>query len=157
MNVKVLCLTLFVAGGMNLLAQKNYQLQSPDGKLKAVVEVDKSIEFSVSHDGTEVLALSPISMSLQGGEVLGADPKVSKVTKGTVNKIIPAQFYKKTAVTDTYNAMTLLFKGNYSVEFRAYNDGLATGLLLRKKEKSLSRPKKPLIISVRIIPLLLLM
>lgn len=81
MNVKVLCLTLFVAGGMNLLAQKNYQLQSPDGKLKAVVEVDKSIEFSVSHDGTEVLALSPISMSLQGGEVLGADPKVSKVTK----------------------------------------------------------------------------
>ena len=133
MNVKVLCLTLFVAGGMNLLAQKNYQLQSPDGKLKAVVEVDKSIEFSVSHDGTEVLALSPISMSLQGGEVLGADPKVSKVTKGTVNKIIPAQFYKKTAVTDTYNAMTLLFKGNYSVEFRAYNDGLAYRFVTKKK------------------------
>lgn len=133
MNVKVLCLTLFVAGGINLLAQKSYQLQSPDGKLKALVEVDKSIEFSVSHDGTEVLALSPISMSLQGGEVLGADPKVSKVTKGTVNKIIPAQFYKKTAVTDAYNAMTLLFKGNYSVEFRAYNDGLAYRFVTKKK------------------------
>jgi len=133
MNVKVLCLTLFLAGGINLLAQKSYQLQSPDGKLKALVEVDKSIEFSVSHDGTEVLALSPISMSLQGGEVLGADPKVSKVTKGTVNKIIPAQFYKKTAVTDAYNAMTLLFKGNYSVEFRAYNDGLAYRFVTKKK------------------------
>jgi len=133
MNVKVLCLTLFVAGGINLQAQKSYQLQSPDGKLKALVEVDKSIEFSVSHDGTEVLALSPISMSLQGGEVLGADPKVSKVTKGTVNKIIPAQFYKKTAVTDAYNAMTLLFKGNYSVEFRAYNDGLAYRFVTKKK------------------------
>lgn len=133
MNVKVLCLTLFLAGSINLLAQKSYQLQSPDGKLKALVEVDKSIEFSVSHDGTEVLALSPISMSLQGGEVLGADPKVSKVTKGTVNKIIPAQFYKKTAVTDAYNAMTLLFKGNYSVEFRAYNDGLAYRFVTKKK------------------------
>lgn len=133
MNVKILCLTLFLAGGIHAVAQKNYQLQSPDGKLKAVVAVDKSIEFAVTHDGTEVLAASPISMSLQGGEVLGANPKVNKVTKGTVNKVIPAQFYKKTEVADVYNAMTLIFKGNYSVEFRAYNDGLAYRFVTNKK------------------------
>ena len=78
MKLKAL-IVFFLMGSMSLTAQKSYQLQSPDKKLQAVVTVGDDIRFSFTHDGTEVLAASPISMTLQNGVVLGAGPKVSKV------------------------------------------------------------------------------
>ena len=133
MNCKLVCLTLFLASGLQAMAQKSYQLDSPDGKLKTVVNVDKTISFSVSHEETEVLAPSSISMSLEGDEILGLHAKVAKVTRSAVNKVIPSPFYKKAEVTDSYNGMSLNFKGNWSIEFRAYNDGLAYRFVTRKK------------------------
>src|SRR5574344_2566275 len=107
MNCKLVCLTLFLASGLQAMAQKSYQLDSPDGKLKTVVNVDKTISFSVSHEETEVLAPSSISMSLEGDEILGLHAKVAKVTRSAVNKVIPSPFYKKAEVTDSYNGMSL--------------------------------------------------
>ena len=124
MKLKAL-IVFFLMGSMSLTAQKSYQLQSPDKKLQAVVTVGDDIRFSFTHDGTEVLAASPISMTLQNGVVLGAGPKVSKVLKAAVDKVIPSPFYKKTEVQDIYNEMTLSFRGNYGLVFRMYNDGLA--------------------------------
>ena len=72
-------------------------------------------------------------MTLQNGEVLGAKPKVSKVTKGSVDKVIPSPFYKKAEVSDIYNEMTISFRGDYSIAFRLYNDGLAYRFITRKK------------------------
>ena len=54
-------IVFFLMGSMSLTAQKSYQLQSPDKKLQAVVTVGDDIRFSFTHDGTEVLAASPIS------------------------------------------------------------------------------------------------
>ena len=124
MKLKAL-IVFFLMGSMSLTAQKSYQLQSPDKKLQAVVTVGDDIRFSFTHDWTEVLAASPISMTLQNGVVLGASPKVSKVLKAAVDKVIPSPFYKKTEVQDIYNEMTLSFRGNYGLVFRMYNDGLA--------------------------------
>ena len=132
--MKVQALLVFLlAGSMSLMAQKSYQLQSPDRKLQTVVTVGDNVEFSLTHDGTEVLAPSAISMTLQNGEVLGAKPKVSKVTKGSVDKVIPSPFYKKAEVSDIYNEMTISFRGDYSIAFRLYNDGLAYRFITRKK------------------------
>ena len=72
-------------------------------------------------------------MTLQNGEVLGANPKVSKVTKGSVDKVIPSPLYKKSEVADVYNEMTIAFRGDYSIAFRLYNDGLAYRFMTRKK------------------------
>ena len=132
MKVKAL-LAFLLIGSMSLVAQKSYQLQSPDRKLQVVVEVGDEVEFSLTHDGTEVLAPSVISMTLQNGEVLGANPKVSKVTKGLVDKVIPSPLYKKSEVADVYNEMTIAFRGDYSIAFRLYNDGLAYRFMTRKK------------------------
>lgn len=132
MKVKAL-LAFLLIGSMSLMAQKSYQLQSPDRKLQVVVEVGDDVEFSLTHDGTEVLAPSVISMTLQNGEVLGANPKVSKVTKGSVDKVIPSPLYKKAEVMDVYNEMTIAFRGDYSIAFRLYNDGLAYRFMTRKK------------------------
>lgn len=132
MKVKTL-LVFLLAGSMSLMAQKSYQLQSPDRKLQTVVTVDNEVTFSLTHDGTEVLAPSIISMTLQNGVVLGSKPKVSKVTKASVDKVIPSPFYKKKEVSDIYNEMNISFRGDYSIVFRLYNDGLAYRFITRKK------------------------
>lgn len=132
MKVKTL-LVFLLTGSMSLMAQKSYQLQSPDSKLQTVVTVDNEVTFSLTHDGTEVLAPSIISMTLQDGVVLGSKPKVSKVTKASVDKVIPSPFYKKTEVSDVYNEMNISFRGDYSIAFRLYNDGLAYRFITRKK------------------------
>lgn len=132
MKVKTLLVFLLV-GNMSLMAQKSYQLQSPDRKLQTVVTVNNEVEFSLTHDGTEVLAPSVISMTLQNGVTLGSKPKVLKVTKASVDKVIPSPFYKKTEVSDIYNEMTISFRGDYSIAFRLYNDGMAYRFITRKK------------------------
>lgn len=132
MKVKIL-MAFLLAGNMLLSAQKSYQLQSPDRKLFTIVTVGDNVEFSLAHDGTEVLAPSSVSMTLQSGEILGANPKVLKVTKASVEKSIPSPFYKKAKVEDIYNEMTISFRGDYSIVFRLYNDGMAYRFVTRKK------------------------
>ena len=115
------------------MAQKQYQLESPDTKLKAVVTVDDDLTFSLTHDGTPVLSESPIAMTLQSGEVLGENPKITKVLRATADKKIASPFYKRKEVEDVYNEMTLNFKGNYGLVFRMYDDGLAYRFTTGKK------------------------
>lgn len=132
MKIKTL-LVFLLTGSISLMAQKSYQLQSPDQKLRTVVTVGKDIKFSLTHNETEILTPSVISMTLQNGEVLGAKPKVSKVATGSVNKTIISPFYKKAEVADIYNEMTISFRGDYSIAFRLYNDGLAYRFITKKK------------------------
>lgn len=124
MKVKAL-VALLLFGSFSLMAQKNYQLKSPDGKLQLTVAVGSDIRLSLDHEGTEVLAPSPVSMTLQDGTVLGADPKVTKVLKGYVDKTIPSPVYKKAEVADVYHEMKISFRGNYGLVFRLYDEGMA--------------------------------
>lgn len=133
MNRKILpalCLWLLC---LPLLAHKTYTLQSPDRQLSTEISVDKQITFSLKSGGEELLAPSVVSMTLLGGEVLGADPDVSKVMKASVDRTIPSPFYKKAEVKDVYNEMTVNFRGNFSLVFRLYNEGLAYRFVTRKK------------------------
>lgn len=106
-------------------AQKTYQLTSPNGKLKAIVEVGKNINFSLKHGETQVLKPSVIQIELMNGVVMGNTPKVRKVSNVSVNKILKSPFYKKATVRDQYNETTFSFRDNYQIVFRLYDDGLA--------------------------------
>lgn len=64
-------------------------------------------------------------MQFADGRVLGQKPKLLKSVKKAVNTSFDAVIYKKNKVADHYNELTLLFKGNFSVIFRAYDDGVA--------------------------------
>ncbi len=105
-------------------AAKSYTLSSPDGKLRAEISAVNNVSYSVWFNGTQVLAPSVISMTLEDGTVLG-EGKVRKVTKGRVaTKGIPTVTYKKATVDNIYNWLTLNYKG-YNIEFRAYDSGIA--------------------------------
>lgn len=125
MKIKTLVLSVMLLLSANLFAQKQFTLQSPDKDITIKVNVGDNLTYSVTHNGTIVLAESTIAMKLDNGTVLGEKPilKSEKTIENTEK--IAANFYKRNEIDNHYCQMTLAFKGNYSVIFRAYNDGVA--------------------------------
>ncbi|MDE6190045.1 MAG: glycoside hydrolase family 97 protein [Muribaculum sp.] len=115
------------------MSAKEYRLSSPDGHLKVTVDAGKRLSWSLMHDSTCVIAPSPVSLSLEGGKVLGAAPRVNKVSTRKVNTSFATPFYKKSEVSDVYNEMTLRLSDGLSVIFRVYDDGAAYRLALDGK------------------------
>lgn len=125
-NLTLLSLfSIFLCFSVTSNAQKQFSLKSPDGKLETNITVDKTVEYSVSHNGDLMLAKSPISMTLVGGNSYGINPKLSGSSTKTVNQTIDAVIYKRSKISENYNELNLKFKGDYNIIFRAYNDGVA--------------------------------
>ncbi len=119
-----LCLLFFVT---ITVAQtpKVFHVKSPDGKIDLTVSAGKNIEWSVNHEDTQVILPSSVSLLLGDGMVLGTDVSVKSAKPVAVNHVIATPIYKKANVTDNYDQLTLTFKGDYGLIFRAYNDGVA--------------------------------
>ena len=121
----IICFLIFINSSF-VFAQKKYSLQSPDKRTNITISIGNDfITYSVTQDSVIIIKDSPITMELNDGKILGANPVIRSYDTKTVDKIIKADFYKKEYIEDYYNEMTLTFKGNYSVQFRAYNDGVA--------------------------------
>ena len=103
---------------------QNYNLTSPDGKLKVDVSVGDNITWSLNHVEDALIVDSPISMTLSDGVVYGDGDKVTKVSRRSVDATLATHVYKKSHVKDAFNEMTLKFK-EFSLVFRAYDEGMA--------------------------------
>ena len=133
MNKGIISVCALLLGACPLFAQKSYQLQSPDRNVTVDVTVSDKITFSLQQSGSEVMS-SEVSMTLLDGEVLGANPKVSKVRRTSVDQTIASPFYKKKEVKDAYNEMRISFRGNYGLVFRAYDDGVSYRFTTDRKD-----------------------
>ncbi|WP_183562260.1 glycoside hydrolase family 97 protein [Mucilaginibacter sp. SP1R1] len=131
-NLLSLC---FLLPASTLFAQSNksYHVKSPDGKIDMSVATGAAINWSVKHEDTEVITPSAISMTLAGGEILGKNAAVKDAKTTSVDQYFNTPVYKKDKVHDQYNQLTLNFKGDYSLVFRAYDDGVAYRFVTRKK------------------------
>lgn len=127
MNTKSLILCILLILSSNIArSQKTYNLESPQKNINITVTADKDfIKYSVKHGNTVIIKNSPISMELSDGKVLGASPIVKSYKNESVNEKIKSPFYKKESVENNYNELTVNLKGNYSIQFRAFNDGIA--------------------------------
>ena len=109
----------------SVFAQQRYTLQSPDKDITVTIETGEKITYAVTHGNTCVLAPSAIGMELGDGTMLGTNPVVKSVKTRSVNEVLLSPLYKKAEIPEVYEEMTLSFKGNYKVIFRAYNEGVA--------------------------------
>ena len=117
-------LALFALCALSAQAQKAYQLASPDGKLKTTINTGAQLTYDITFNGQQVLQASPLSMTLDNGEVWGENDKPSKATRKSVDGEIKSPFYRADEIDEEYNELTLQFKG-FNVVFRAYDDGIA--------------------------------
>ena len=114
-------------------AQKEFKITSPNGRVTAEISLDNQLTYSISLDGEEVMDDSPIGVTLTTGEVWGSNPKLKSKKTKKVDQMIPSPFYRANQLRDNYNELTLTFKDDYGVEFRAYNDGIAYRLITTRK------------------------
>ena len=110
---------------MSAFAQKQYILQSPDKDITVTIEAGKQLTYAVTHGNTCVLTPSSIGMKLADGTMLGTKPAVKSAKTRSVNQVLPSPLYKKAQIPEVYEELTLTFKGNYKVIFRAYDAGVA--------------------------------
>ena len=123
----VLC-TVIAAYG-----QKSWQLTSPNGEIKLKVAVSDKIQYDIAY-GEETLLENGIMQLQLGKQVLGENPKVSKASTKSVDETIrPVIPFKFSTIRNHYNQLLLKFNGNYSVEFRAFDDGVAYRFITNKK------------------------
>lgn len=121
--VIAICLLMFVV--TCAYAGKQFVLKSPDSKIVVNISVDKTIEYSVTHNGDLILDKSPISMTLTNGNIYGLNSSVLNSTTKSVDQIIQSPIYKKAKISDHYNELTIKFKEDFDLVFRAYEDGVA--------------------------------
>jgi alpha-glucosidase len=122
---KLLFVTFLFFFAVGIKAQKNYQLKSPDGKLAVNVKIDKDVSYQVTYDGTELITPSVISLKIKDAKGFGIASKLKKAIPSNHKGIIKTFCYKKDQVTDNYNQLTLQFKENFNLIFRAYNEAAA--------------------------------
>lgn len=134
MRKTLLLLAATVACTFSVQAQKTYTLASPDGRLQTTVAAGDALTYAVTFDGRTILDASPLSLTLDNGTTWGIDPRVAGVTRTSADKMIASPFYRADSIRDHYNALTLRMKGDWSVEFRAYDDGVAYRFVSRAKK-----------------------
>jgi alpha-glucosidase len=118
------------------LFAREYQLQSPDKRMTVKLTAADKIYYSVFYDSKPIVKPSPISLTLHPGTVLGRNPKVKNTRFRTVDKkISPVVRQKNAVIIDRYNELIIFFKGDFSLIFRAYDDGAAYRFTLNKKGK----------------------
>lgn len=133
-KLKILLFLCIVACTLTVQAQKQFTLNSPDGKLQTTITVGDKLTYDIHCNGRQILAPSPISMTLDNGEVWGEKAKLSGTSGKKVDQMIPSPFYRASELRDHYNELTLRFKKDWNVEFRAYNDGIAYRFVSRVKK-----------------------
>ena len=113
---------------------KSLELSSPNGEIKVVVNLSDKIYYSIAGDKEDLLTQNYLALRLRN-EVLGQNPKLKGTRRGSAAEVInPYIALKFSTVKSNYNWMLLNFQGDYSVEFRAFDDGMAYRFITRKKE-----------------------
>jgi len=134
LKVLTFCSLLVLAGSAT--ATTNYDLQSPNGKLKITIQAGDRIEYDVLVAGKPVLKGCRLSLDVDH-KTLGLNARVKSQKRDTVDRQIevpvPQKFSK---LHDNFNELRLEMEDGYAVVFRAYNEGLAYRL-----ETSLNQPE----------------
>lgn len=107
-----------------IVSAENIKLTSPDKRMEVHVNTDDQLMWSLKVDNKMVLSQSPIGLKTDSGKVLGKNCK-AKETSRSINETFKTPFYRKQEVENNYNRLLLRDEENSTIEFRAYNDGVA--------------------------------
>lgn len=106
---------------------QQYQVKSPDGLLRAEINVAGNIHFRL-YRGKRILVHSrPIGLHLKKDDrELGKGETVEDVLESTVSRTVrPVVAYRSSEIKEEYNALTLVLGSGLRIEFRCSDDGLA--------------------------------
>jgi len=105
---------------------KDYKVSSPDGKISLMIDVGSNISWSATLNNKEIINAQKIAMILADGRVLGENEKVQRTKVSQLNEIIkPVVANKRSEIKDNCNILLITFRSGFTLQFRAYDDGVA--------------------------------
>lgn len=121
---KYFLLSVFLCLVSSLHAQNKLELVSPNGELKVSFNLSDKIYYSIHYNGEVLLKDNSLQLTLKN-QVLGQNPKLRRQKRTSVNeRLTPVVPLKYAGIDNSYNQLSLTFK-DYSVEFRAFDDGVS--------------------------------
>jgi len=123
--VSIGCLLLTTASfAQSKTGGKQYTLTSPDGSLSVRILVSNDITYQLTRQGKTLVAPSVVDLKTDQPGVAGR--KVAKAATGKANGVFhPVVWQQSSEVVDRYNSLRLDFKGDLSLEWRVYDNGIA--------------------------------
>ena len=137
----LLCAVAAMTAGAN--NGKKYTLASPDGRLQAEVELTNVMRCTLLYDGDTLAGWNIYLQAVQAGkgfyEEYNADGdcyncRLKSVSRRSEDAMAESPFTRQARMRDHYNEMQMHFKGRWTVEFRAYDEGLAYRIRYGGKE-----------------------
>ncbi|MBG9376895.1 glycoside hydrolase family 97 protein [Panacibacter sp. DH6] len=130
--MKPLIVLCFLVVLINTNAQ-TYQLLSPDNTIKTIIHTAPQLSWELLVDNRPIL--SPSLINLDFANTPATTFAVKRTQTRTVHETIVAQVpVSRKNIPDHYNELTITFKNNIAVIFRAYNDGVAYRLATTFKD-----------------------
>ncbi|MFC1223071.1 glycoside hydrolase family 97 protein [Pedobacter sp. BG31] len=121
---------------MNTVSAFANKLFSPDGLVKVEIRVSDRVEYDIYKNNSLILRNCSLGLDIEGGASKRKDllknVKLSKIDR----MISPVVALKFAQIEDKCNVLTINLKVGYSVEFRAYNDGVAYRIITNMKGDS---------------------
>ena len=122
-RTSIICALLSLTLGS--FAAKTETLTSPGGNIKMTVTVDKQLTLSVFRGDEQILKDCPLGLQV-GQEQFVQNPKLSSSKRSKVDEVIrPVVPLKQAEVKNKANQLTMTFRGGISIDFRAYDNGVA--------------------------------
>jgi len=110
----------------NWTIAQELKLSSPNQQLEIGIDISEKISWDVILKGTIIIENAIISMNMGNSRIIGNSPKLRSKSIESKTENIAVQIPNKDAnIINNYNQLTLNFRGNYQLVFRAYNDGMA--------------------------------
>lgn len=123
-RIAVLPVALFCAATA-APGQSSFELSSPDNRVLLKIETRRRLSYSVLFKGKILVQGATASLTVDKS-VLGHEPKVSSFNLRTVDQqLVPAVAQKFVRIHEHFKELRLDMVGNYSLVFRAYNEGVA--------------------------------
>jgi alpha-glucosidase len=120
--IALVCLLLLVT---HTYGATSYELSSPNQKIKLRIDVGPRIEYDLLLNGVPLLENSTFALDIERRK-LGVGPQVLSATPSAVNRELRVPVPRKFAVVrENYNELRIVFKDDYAVVFRLYNEGMA--------------------------------
>ena len=117
----------------NFYVHGQYELYSPDNKIKVIVNPGENLNFSVSLNGDKIIEWAKINLIFNNKSLYNKNnPEL--IEKHVNNIVKPVVSFKRVQVKEEYNMLRLGFSNTFAVECRAYNNGFAYRYITAKDE-----------------------
>jgi len=115
-------------------AQKTFRLQSPNRQLQLTVDVSNRIRYQLQVNGSDVVQPSDLAMELTDGRALGRNSRLQRSATSSVDRVVTPLYGITRTIPERYNELKLDFRENFSLIFRAYNEGIAYRFVTRLRD-----------------------